>query len=631
MKKYWIRVSQFVLDTVVLATAYLFSYLIRFDWNIPSLGWYKLFSTLPYVLLVSYGSLLAFEVHRLSWRYVSIKEMMRIGYGVLLASLLLLAGRLILPVVLSDSRKETFVVPLGVLALYALLSFLMLCLIRVFRRTIGEGRDRARIYAKSPEAVPTLLVGAGQGGFLVARELMNRPDLGMKVVGFVDDDLEKKGTLLSGIPVLGATSDLAKFAKDLEAKQVLITMASAPGNVIRAIRKQAEAAGIPAKIIPGLYEIVGGKVNMSRIRNVSIEDLLRRDPVQLEGEQIAAELSGKVVAITGAGGSIGSELCRQILKFHPSKLLLIERSEHALFQIHRELSEEEALCIPLLADIQDEKRLKQIFLENKPHIVFHAAAHKHVPMMEWNPTEAIHNNVLGTQKVAEASGLVEAHSFVMISTDKAVNPTSVMGASKRTSEIIVQSMGQKYPSTRFITVRFGNVLGSNGSVVPIFQEQIQLGGPITVTHPDMKRYFMTIPEACQLVLQAGSMGMGGEIFVLDMGEPVRIVDLAKDLIMLSGLRPHEDIEILFTGMRPGEKLYEELFVDGEKIDRTRHPKVLISKTEPWTIAEVQNALAILSEVKDDAERARDALHKIIPEYQEDIHKSLAPHVASTIS
>jgi FlaA1/EpsC-like NDP-sugar epimerase len=356
------------------------------------------------------------------------------------------------------------------------------------------------------------------------------------------------------------------------------------------------------------------------MRDVAIEDLLRRDPVALDDQAIVADLRGRVVVVTGAGGSIGSEICRQVAGFEPARLVLVERAENALFEIHRELRQAfPSLRIePCVADICDVQRTQQIFADHAPEVVFHAAAHKHVPMMEWNPGEAIKNNVLGTRLIADVAHACGARAFVMISTDKAVNPTSVMGATKRAAEVYIQALAKR-SSTRFVTVRFGNVLGSNGSVVPIFKEQIARGGPVTVTHPDMKRYFMTIPEACQLVLQAGSMGCGGEIFILDMGQPVKIVDLARDLIQLSGFSPDE-IEIVFTGMRPGEKLHEELSIAAEHAEKTRHPKIMIGKTVAQAPEEV---VARLEELKaslpseGNGDRLRKLLTAIVPEYRPD--------------
>ena len=374
---------------------------------------------------------------------------------------------------------------------------------------------------------------------------------------------------------------------------------------------------IPVKIIPPLHEILSGSLNLSRIRDVAIEDVLRRPPVQLDSTCIAAVVRGRTVMITGAGGSIGSELCREVCRFAPATLVLVEQAENSLFESHRQLIRQfpELAIIPCIADICDATRMGQIFSKHRPAVVFHAAAHKHVPMMESNPGEAVKNNVLGTAALARLAHSHRVERFVMISTDKAVNPTSVMGVSKRAAELYLQAFS-RHSQTRFVAVRFGNVLGSNGSVIPIFKEQIARGGPVTVTHPEMKRYFMTIPEACQLVLQAGSMGKGGEIFILDMGEPVYIVDLARDLIRLSGLTPDKDVEIRFTGIRPGEKLFEELFLSDESAVKTYHPRVFIGRltSPPWS--EIERQVKELGELAPSADirQLHAKFKEIVPEY-----------------
>jgi FlaA1/EpsC-like NDP-sugar epimerase len=374
--------------------------------------------------------------------------------------------------------------------------------------------------------------------------------------------------------------------------------------------------GVNVRIIPGLYEILQGNVRVTRIRDVEIEDLLGRERVYLEEEEIGRFVNGKCVVVTGAGGSIGSELARQVARFGPSSLLLLERAEFALFDIDKELRRlhPELRIVPVVADVGDEPWIRNVFATHKPQVVFHAAAHKHVPMMESNPSEAIKNNIIGTRVIAEVSANTGVEAFVMISTDKAVRPTSVMGASKRVAELVVQDLARR-SSTRFVAVRFGNVMGSAGSVIPIFREQIQRGGPVTVTDPEMKRYFMTIPEAAQLVMQAGAMGRGGEIFILDMGHPVRILDLAVAMINLSGLRPFEDIEIVFTGLRPGEKLFEELELDGEGISKTRHPKIFIGLIAPYPEGVVDEALVELQRLArtGDPISIREYLNEFLPE------------------
>jgi FlaA1/EpsC-like NDP-sugar epimerase len=602
-------------DLAVLCGAYLLAFLIRFDGLPPPEFRGRLLLTLPYVVLAEFFVLRRLGIHRFVWRYVGLRETVRILVVSGLCAVLFALWRFVTGVLEADQLRST-VIPYGVVAINFVLQFLGIAGVRVVRRLQGERREAGeRRLADEPSR--TMLVGAGQAGVLVARELSQRPDLGLRPVGFLDDDANKQGMVLHGIPVVGGTAELPELCARLRAEQVLITIANAPGAAIRKIRTLADEAGIPAKIIPGLYEIVGGKVNLSRIRDIAIEDLLRRDPVDLDLAGIEEQVRSRVVMVTGAGGSIGSELCRQLCRFSPAKLLLVERSENNLFQIHRELVEArpEVKLEPCIADITDSSRMVEIFEEHRPTVVFHAAAHKHVPMMEWNPFEAIKNNVLGTRAMADLADRHAVQTFVMISTDKAVNPTSMMGASKRAAEIYIQALSER-SETRFVTVRFGNVLGSAGSVVPIFQEQISKGGPVKVTHPDMRRYFMTIPEACQLVLQAASMGEGGEIFVLDMGEPVRIVDLARDLIALSGLREGDDIEIEFTGIRPGEKLFEELSTDSEQADRTRHPKIFVGRIPEQGYADVNARLVELRQAVQGRDRPNllTALRYLVPEY-----------------
>ena len=374
-----------------------------------------------------------------------------------------------------------------------------------------------------------------------------------------------KGRSCTGSKCSGPVPTSSASPRDLGVREALITISSAPGSEIRRITERCAEAGLKAKIVPGTYQIVGGRVNLSRIRDVAIEDLLRREPITLDTESVAGVVRGRPVVVTGAGGSIGSELCRQVAAYGPSCLVLVERSENALFEIHSELSRRfaDVEAVPCVADVTDVPRIAQIFAQFRPATVFHAAAHKHVPMMEWNAAEAVKNNIIGTRIVADLADRFAVERFVMISTDKAVNPSSIMGATKRAAELYVQALSGT-SATHFATVRFGNVLGSAGSVIPIFRRQIRLGGPVTVTHPDMTRYFMTIPEAVQLVIQAAALSRGGETFILDMGAPVRIVDLANDLIRLSGLEPDRDIEIHFTGVRPGEKLFEELSMSERK-------------------------------------------------------------------
>lgn len=436
---------------------------------------------------------------------------------------------------------------------------------------------------------PALLIGAVQGGEVLARQIHAHPKLDVRVVGFLDEDRSKYGSILGGIPFLGCPTEAVEFAAEHDAKDILIISNSLSGENLRELMQRCRKADIRVKMIPPVDELVNGSFRL-QMRDVKIDDLLRRDPVQLDCDAISQMLSGRCVMVTGAGGSIGSEICRQIAKSNPKTLILVERAENSLFLFEREMHNLgcDSFCVPAIADICDESRMRSLFNEHRPEIVFHAAAHKHVPLMESNPSEAVKNNVIGTAGLAAMCDEFGVERFVMISTDKAVSPTSIMGVSKQLAERYVHARVQS-SKTKFVVVRFGNVLASAGSVVPIFQEQIKNGGPITVTHPDMTRFFMTIPEASQLVLQASAMGNGGEIFVLDMGEQVKIVDLAKDLIRLSGLSADE-IQIEFVGIRPGEKLYEELYMENEEMLPTSHAKLRMAYHQPFSLEELHDSL-----------------------------------------
>lgn len=606
------RSIQVLIDMAVLCTAYVLAFLFRFEFQLNDLNLKLLFFTLPYVALFQYVILALAGVHLVTWRYVGLRDVYRMAGGVSLAVAILVALRLGLA---SMGGHAVFVrIPLGVLAMDFVMAFLGIAGVRVLRRVWAEHADRAAM-GNALQAKRTLLIGAGSAGSIVAREIAQRPDLGMNLVGFADDNPVKIGTLIQGAKVLGDTYSLPKLIERHRVEQAIITMGSVPAEVVRRLKASCEEAGLSPMIIPGLYEILDGRVNMSRIREVTIDDLLGRDVVELDVEGLRNFLGGKRVLVTGAGGSIGSELCRQIARLEPGSLLLVEQAENALFVVHRELKRLHAdlEVVPLIADVCDRDRIDGIFRRFEPQIVLHAAAHKHVPMMEWNPGEAVKNNVFGTRCVCDAADAHGVEAFVLISTDKAVNPTSIMGSTKRVAELYVQSMSES-SRTRFSVVRFGNVLGSVGSVVPVFKEQIAQGGPVTVTHPEMKRYFMTIPEASQLVLQAGSMGEGGEIFLLDMGEPVKIVQLARDLIELSGFTERE-IPIEFTGVRPGEKLFEELSMDSENIDKTRHPKIFVGQIASQRRQRLLEQLDHLADVVESSSRdeVRSVLGAIVPE------------------
>ena len=620
MRRILTRTSQVLADLTVLSLAYLFAFLLRFEGWPPFSMFKSWLLTWPYVVGFQYLALAARGVPRFAWSYVGLREVRRIASALTIAAVGLAGVRI------ASSRLwsvhyffEYAVIPFGVIGIDFMLALLGTAGIRVARRVQTERSAMlaaAPRRSRAPAAQATLLIGAGQAGVSVAREIAKHAELGISPVGFIDDDTLKVGMVVEGLPVLGTTDKIGGIALALGVKQAIITIARADGKQIRRIQQICADQDIAVKIVPGVHEILDGKVNLSRIREVSIEDLLGREAVQLETDLVERFVRGRCVLVTGAGGSIGSELCRQVALLAPERLVLVERSEYHLFLIHQELLEAfpSLPIVPAMCDVCDGERLDAVFTEQAPHVVIHAAAHKHVPMMEWNPGEAVKNNVFGTKAVADAADRHRVDAFVLISTDKAVNPSSVMGATKRVAEMYVQALSQR-SSTKYVAVRFGNVLGSAGSVIPTFKAQIAKGGPVMVTHPEMKRYFMTIPEASQLVLQAAAMGRGGEIYVLDMGEPVKIVDLACDLIRLSGFVVDEDIRIQFSGVRPGEKLFEELGFDAEKMRKTRHSKIFDGTMVARDWDEISRALSQLRAATREptSDVVRAALRAVVPE------------------
>jgi FlaA1/EpsC-like NDP-sugar epimerase len=628
MRRLALRTTQVLVDLAVLALALVFAFAARFDGQVESEMLKRLVFALPYVVGFQYLVLLGFGVPRFVWSYVSLREIRLIGVALAACAVMLLVARFTAPLFSTFTGRARYAaIPGGVIVIDFALAFLGIAGVRGVRRIVAERTKKNSLRSSQTPRIPTLLVGAGQAGALVMKEIVARPELGIDPVGFLDDDAMKHGMAIHGVKVLGPIEALPQQAALHRPKQVIISMASAPGDAVRRVLALAEKADLPVKIIPGIYEILDGRVNLSRIRKVSIEDLLGREPVTLDHAGIQRFIRGKRVMVTGAGGSIGSELCRQIARFEPAALTLVERGEFHLFEIHSELAPAfpPGRLMPRICDVCDSKRLEHVFETDRPQVVFHAAAHKHVPMMEWNPGEAVKNNVFGTRKVADAAHRHAAEAFVLVSTDKAVNPTSIMGATKRVGEMYVQSLSQR-SRTKFVAVRFGNVLGSAGSVIPTFQKQIEAGGPVTITHPDMRRYFMTIPEACQLVMQAGSLGGGGEIFVLDMGTPVKISDLARDLIRLSGLEPETEIRIEYTGVRPGEKLFEELGFDAEKMSKTGHPKIFVGRLAAHPLEEIERNLEILASLtaSQSAEDVRGALRRVVPDMQDDATAEAPP-------
>jgi FlaA1/EpsC-like NDP-sugar epimerase len=544
---------------------------------IGSLYWMILIS-----LLIKPAIYYFFGLYRRLWAYASINELTLISAAVTVASAVFSAVMLILFISrINGARILNF--PRTILAIDWLLSLVGIGGLRFSFRLVAEGRAAS----KKPiarKARNVLIIGAGDAGALVVRELQRNPQLGLHPVGYLDDDLAKQRHQIHGVPVVGKLNDLRRTLEHRSVNEVIIAIPSAGGKVVRLVTDVCRLKGIPFRTMPGLFELIGGKVSVNRLREVDIADLLRREPAQIQDQLVGAALTGKRVLVTGAGGSIGFEICRQIARWGPQTLILLGHGENSIFEAMLELREDfPSLPFQLvIADIRDKPRIHSIFADFRPQVVFHTAAHKHVPLMESNIEDAISNNIIGTKNIVQAASAVNTELLVLISTDKAIRPANVMGATKRIAEMIVLEAAHR-TGHAYSVVRFGNVLGSRGSVVPLFKRQIAHGGPVTVTHPDMKRYFMTIPEAVHLVLQAAAMGQGGEVFMLNMGQQVRIMDLAEDLIRLSGLEPGKDIEITFTGIRPGEKLSEDLWGDGMEYGKTDHPEIFRAVAEEAVI------------------------------------------------
>ncbi len=583
---------QFVVDGLLVAFGYLLAYWVRFD-GLPtkyaSARYTHLFvHTIWWVVPLTLVVLACFGVYERLWTYVGQRDFEQVAKGTVVATLLVVG--VIALVHPYRARYAPFNVPLpaSVAILFLLLMFVLLGGVRFITHLVTEGRVRTIRHTKGTREV--LIVGAGEGGRLVVRELVRNPKLRMRPVGFIDDDPRKRRLRDEyGLRVLGTTEqgDLERVLDELEPDEVLIAIPSAPGTVRASVVSACRARGIPVRTTPTVFEMLqdgAGQLRVTRqLREVQVEDILGREPVRMELERVGAYVRGEVVLVTGAGGSIGSELCRQIARVGPRKLVLVDHAEDNLFEIARELTDERHVnvTVPVLADCKEDERMREVLAEHRPAIIFHAAAYKHVAMMEANPVEAVRNNSLATLLTARAAGEFGVETFVLISTDKAVNPATVMGASKALAEWAVEAMAARYPDTRYATVRFGNVLGSSGSVVPIFRRQIAAGGPVTVTDARMTRYFMTIPEAVQLVIRAGSLSeRSGQVFVLEMGEPIKIVDLADTMIRLSGLEPGKDIAIEIVGARAGEKFDEVLFNPYERAQPTAAQKIIRAEREP---------------------------------------------------
>ena len=609
------------IDVCLTIAVVFLSFTARFE----GLGWWASMShmSLWYVAAavpVKIVLFLQIGLYRRLWRYASIADLEILVMACLLgtaASFLIGVG--LLPLTGLTATR----VPIGILVMDSALTAAAIALPRLGLRVIAR---RSRSLSsnghrgdsrRADDVRRVLIAGAGDAGGMIAKELRENPQLGLEPVGFIDDDTTKHRHQLHGIPVLGSVAMLGDLVREHAVGEVIIALPSARGKVIRDIVQASAAAGVRNRTVPGLFEIISGAKAVSALRPIQIEDLLRRERIETNLDQVGSFVTGRTVLVTGAGGSIGSELCRQLAQLAPERIIALGRGENSIFEVTEELTRHypRMAVRPAIVDVRDAVRLRAIFEETRPYSVFHAAAHKHVPLMEISIDEAILNNVLGTNNVAELCAEYDVERLVLISTDKAVRPTSVMGATKRIAEQITASIAER-TGNPYVSVRFGNVLGSRGSVVPTFMRQIANGGPVTITHPEMRRYFMTIPEAVQLVLQAAALGAGGEVFVLDMGEPVKIADLAEDLIRLSGLEVGTDIELSFTGMRPGEKLYEELFFGPDDAAPTGHPKILQARDgNPSIEIERQvNDLIAAALRRDSADELRRRIRRIVPEY-----------------
>ncbi len=592
----------------LFAIIYLLSFLLRLDYHLPDHNRQAFYATLPIVLAVKAIVFYYFGLFRGWWRYVGMNDLADIIKAASASTVVSLS--------LVYLTKGFYGFPRSVWAIDWVLTILV----------IGGVRFAVRAYTESSvverTGALTLIVGAGETGSSLARQMKSQHNLEYRPIGFVDDDRSKVGIKLQGLPVLGTTDELPRLIHQYAVEKVLIAIARLQGREVARIVDKCHGLPVEIKIVPTIGDLLRnsgvGHVTLNQLREIRIEDLLGRAPVRLEVAHIREKLAGHRILITGAGGSIGSELARQIAEFRPAQLVLFERSESDLHNLEIQLRERfaELDLVPVIGDITDLEQVQETFALYHPQSVFHAAAYKHVPLMERHLLQAVRNNVFGTVNVARAAAETRVEDFLMISSDKAVNPTSVMGATKRAAELVVAAF-QSRGETRFVSVRFGNVLGSNGSVLPLFRRQIAARGPVTVTHPEVMRYFMTLTEAVQLVLQASTMGQGGEIFVLEMGEPIKIVDLARKLIRLSGLEPDRDIAIKFTGLRPGEKLFEELLIEGEDIRPTRHEKIRVFSSRPISYQQIKRRLEALAEAlqRKDAAAVLDELCRLVPEYK----------------
>lgn len=593
-----------VLLAFSLTASYWLAYQLRFDFQPVEPHQDALRITLPLMALASLALVLLMGSHRRSWSHWGSSDAYDLAR---LAGLSAILGLALQGLVLNLRAY-----PRSVFLLHPMIAFGLGAILRWFAATVRRGRQSGGEQRRG-----FLLVGAGETGGQLLAQISRSTRIPLRADGIVDDDPLRQGTFVHGVPVLGTIDDLVDVARSVSAEEIIVATPSATGEQLRRITDHCRQSGLPYRILPRTEEVLAGSIQWKQVREVRIEDLLRREPVRIDAQAIAALVAGRTVLVSGAAGSIGSEIARQLAAWGPLRLVLVDRAETGLFHLQSELTTQFG-DVPLaihIGDVANRTTARDLLARHRPEVVIHAAAYKHVPMVEFNVREGIANNAFGTEALAEAAGETGCHTFVLISTDKAVNPTSVMGASKRLAELVLQSVQRRHPGTRYAAVRFGNVLGSQGSVIPVFREQIAAGGPVTVTHPEMRRYFMTIPEAARLVLQAATFGESGAIYILDMGDPVRIVDLARDMIRLSGLEPGVDVEIRFTGVRPGEKLFEELAFDGERMERTDHKQVFRGRLVPADDSSFRADLDVLRASLwaegEDAARAR--LRKLVPE------------------
>ncbi|MBW2411750.1 MAG: polysaccharide biosynthesis protein [Deltaproteobacteria bacterium] len=612
------------IDILILAVALFSAYLVRFDFDIPHNFFILFLHILPVALLIKITCFYFFDLYSGMWRYTSTSDLINIVKAATI-SLFLLVCYILLRYRFIGFPRSVFLIDWCFAILF--IAGFRLC-IRLYYEHFSEGHPRQVLYRslsdifkqKHAYAKKLLIVGAGDCGEKIYREIRDNASLRYRVVGFLDDNPAKVKKKIHGIPVLGRVSEIGAAAKKVKADEALIAIPSLNGQQMRRIVQYCTESELHYKTMPGYAELINGRVKVSSIRDIDYQDLVGRELIKLDEEKIGNYLNAKRVLVTGAGGSIGSELCRQISRFRPESIVLYERAETPLHEVELELQagQHGVRIVPILADLLDENQLEKAFELNRPQIVFHAAAYKHVPMLEQQPWKAVDNNVLGTQKLVRMSARHNIERFVYVSTDKAVRPTSIMGATKQVAEMMIQGQNAcGISQTRFIIVRFGNVIGSAGSVVPLFKRQIKMGGPVTVTHPDVMRYFMTIPESCMLTLQAAAMGNGGEIFLLDMGTPIKILDMAHDLIRLSGLEPDVDIKIAFIGLRPGEKLCEELITEGEGIVATSHENIMVLKGATCDLSLLNGKIEELASLAklQDRNMLVKKLQEIVPEYQ----------------